>query len=175
MSRLVRAARQLGQTIAFHRDPAAYFRTRGARIGARLELFGGGIHTFGSEPYLVTIGDDVTISHDVSFITHDGGLRALRDRFPGAYYYAPIVVGDRAFIGARATILPGATIGARAIVGAGAVVVGDVPPETVVAGVPARPVKSLNEYAAARREAWIDTSRLSAREKERLLRERLCH
>jgi acetyltransferase-like isoleucine patch superfamily enzyme len=160
--------------IAFQMDPAAYFRARGARIGARLELFGGSIHMFGSEPYLVTIGDDVTISHDVSFITHDGGLRAVRDRFPDAYYYAPIVVGDRAFIGARATLLPGATIGARSIVGAGAVVTGTVPPETVVAGVPARPIRSLEEYAAARRQDWIDTSRLTAREKEQILRERLC-
>jgi serine acetyltransferase len=173
MSLLLRAVRHLRELVAFHRDPVAYFRSKGATIGARLELFGGGLHTLGAEPYLVTIGDDVTISHDVSLITHDGGLRAVRDRFPDAYYYAPIVIADRVFIGARATLLPGTTVGERAVIGAGSVVAGDVPAGTVVAGIPARPIKSVDDYAAARRGEWIDTSRLSAREKERLLRERL--
>ena len=113
------------------------------RIGDRVEIIGGHIHTFGSEPYLVAIGDQVTISNDVQFITHDGGLRVIRDRHPGAYYYAPITVESRVFIGAKALVLPGVAIGEGAVVAAGAVVASDVDPGTVVAGVPARKVKSV--------------------------------
>jgi acetyltransferase-like isoleucine patch superfamily enzyme len=158
-------------TLGYWIDPVGFHRRRGARIGERVELIGGGPHMFGSEPYLVTVGDDVTISHGVDFITHDGGLRVMRDRWPDAYVYAPITVGDRAFIGAHAVLMPGVTIGDRAVVGVGAVVTRDVPAGMVVAGVPARPVRPAEEYAAASRERWIDTAGMSADAKERLLRE----
>jgi len=55
----------------------------------------------------------------------------------------PIVIKQKAWIGAAATILPGITIGENSVVAAGAVVTRDVPPNTIVAGVPARVVKSL--------------------------------
>jgi acetyltransferase-like isoleucine patch superfamily enzyme len=151
-------------------DPVAFHRSQGVRIGARVDLYGAGLFTFGSEPYLVTVGDDVTISHEVDFITHDGGLRVVRDEHPGAFHYGPITVEDGAFIGAHAVLLPGVTIGAGAVVGAGSVVTRDVPPRSVVAGVPAKVVKSVEEYGVSRRAEWIDTEGLSAAEKERLLR-----
>ena len=58
---------------------------------------------------------------------------------------APIVIGDRVWIGSNATVLPGVTIGDGAIVAAGAVVTKDVAPNTVVAGVPARLLRPLTE------------------------------
>jgi acetyltransferase-like isoleucine patch superfamily enzyme len=159
-------------TLRYWSDPVAFHRRRGVRIGERVELIGGGPHMFGSEPYLVTIGDDVTISHDVDFITHDGGLRVVRDRWPGAYMYAPISIGRRAFIGAHAVLMPGVTVGDGAVVGVMSVVTKDVPAGTVVAGVPARPVRSVEEYAAASRGRWIDTGGMTASKKEELLRRR---
>jgi serine acetyltransferase len=162
---LLRLLRELQSRIRFAQDPVAYLRAQGARIGERVELYGGSIHTFGSEPYLVSIGDDVTISNGVEFVTHDGGLRVVRKEHPGAYYYAPITVGDRAFIGAGALILPGVSIGERSVIGAGAVVTRDVPAETVVAGNPAVPIKSTEEYGLARRSEWVDTSGLSPAQK----------
>lgn len=168
---LSRILRELRSRIEFARDPVAYHRRRGARIGERVEIIDGSIHMFGSEPYLVTIGDDVTISTGALFIPHDGGLRVIRDRNPGAYYYAPIVVGRQAFIGAQSMILPGVTIGDRVVVGARSLVTRDVPDDTVVAGSPARPIRTIDEYAEARRTEWLDTSGLDEAAKERLLRE----
>jgi maltose O-acetyltransferase len=61
----------------------------------------------------------------------------------------PVVIGDNVWIGMRATILPGTTIGRGAVVAAGAVVTGSIPPLTVVAGVPARPIGGRAADAAA--------------------------
>ncbi len=55
----------------------------------------------------------------------------------------PVAIGRNVWVGARAVILPGVHIGDNAVVGAGAVVTRDVPPYTVVAGVPARIIKEL--------------------------------
>jgi maltose O-acetyltransferase len=82
----------------------------------------------------VTIGNRVAVGHRVMFLTrdHDPGTVAQR---AGAVRRAPIVVEDGAWIGARATVLPGVTIGAGAVIGAGVAVTHDVPPHTLVSGV----------------------------------------
>ena len=77
---MIRQALSLAvNTARLHRDPVRYFRSRGVEIGEGVEIFGANLFTFGSEPYLVSIGNHVTISHNVDFITHDGGLRIARD------------------------------------------------------------------------------------------------
>ncbi|HEX4436216.1 MAG TPA: acyltransferase [Solirubrobacteraceae bacterium] len=165
--------RKLHEHTSFKRDPIGYHRRQGVHIGERLDLIGGHPKTFGSEPYLITIGDDVTISNEVVFITHDGGLRVIRHEHPGAFYYAPITVGDRVFIGAGAWLLPGVHIGAGAIIGARALVTREVPPNTVVAGVPARPIKSVEEYVSGHVEDWLDTAGLASVEKRGILEKHL--
>lgn len=82
------------------------------------------------------IGDNVSISPEVAILTTQHRLDA-----PGFPVESrPVVIGDHVWIGFRATILPGTTIGHGAVVAAGAVARGDIPPMTVVAGVPARQV-----------------------------------
>lgn len=90
----------------------------------------------------VTLGDGCLVGHNVVFATlnHD-----FRPEHRAAMNPAPIVVEENVWIGSNATILQGVTIGAGAIVAAGAVVTKDVPPRTVVAGVPARVVRSIEE------------------------------
>jgi maltose O-acetyltransferase len=84
----------------------------------------------------LVIGNDVSVSADVAIITTQHQWRA-----PGFVLESrDVVIEDHVWIGMRATILPGTTIGRGAVVAAGAVVSGTVPPMTVVAGVPARPV-----------------------------------
>ncbi len=88
----------------------------------------------------VTIGDGCQIGHNVVFATLNHGL-SPEDR--KNTYPAPIVLGRNVWVGSNATILQGVTIGDNAVVGAGAVVTHDVAAGAVVAGVPARFVKSI--------------------------------
>jgi maltose O-acetyltransferase len=88
----------------------------------------------------ITIGRNVGIGHQVMFLTstHEPGVGKAMGREVGK----PIVVGDGAWIGARATIMPGVTIGAGATIGVGSVVTKDCEPGGVYAGVPARLLKT---------------------------------
>ena len=88
----------------------------------------------------IVIRDRATIAYRVNLITHwDPGASKLAEvRKPHA---AGITIGEDAYVGTAATILPGVTIGAGSIVAAGAVVTRDVPPNAVVGGVPARFIK----------------------------------
>ena len=105
---------------------------------------------FGRELFLdlqaeVVIEDRVTISHRVMILTHtDAGESPLRDQFINTEQ-APVVIRRGAYIGANVTILQGVEIGAESVVGAGAVVTRSVPPLSVVAGVPARVLKTVGE------------------------------
>jgi len=84
----------------------------------------------------VTIGRGCAISWDVVITDTD------YHEIPGTASTKPVSIGDGVWIGCRATVLKGVTIGEGAIVAAGAVVTKDVAPRTLVAGVPAQPVKS---------------------------------
>ena len=82
----------------------------------------------------VTIGNNVSISPEVMFITS----QHLKDDPEFPIEDKPIVIEDYVWVGSRATLLPGVKIGKGAVVAAGAVVARDVPPYVVVGGVPAK-------------------------------------
>lgn len=83
----------------------------------------------------ITIGDGTLIGHNVVLATINHDLDPANGR---KNHYAPIRIGTHVWIGSNATVLPGVSIGDWAVVAAGAVVTRDVPPYTVVTGVPAR-------------------------------------
>jgi acetyltransferase-like isoleucine patch superfamily enzyme len=86
------------------------------------------------------IGDDVLIGHNVVIVTLN---HSFTPEHRGDLEPHPVNIGNKVWIGANATILPGVTIGDGAIVAAGAVVTKDVVPKTLVGGVPARLIKSV--------------------------------
>jgi acetyltransferase-like isoleucine patch superfamily enzyme len=108
-----------------------------------------GMPDFGSEPYLISIGRHVTISTRVTFINHDGGTWVFRHepRYREVIKFGRIVIHDNCFIGSGATLMPGICVGPNAVVAAHSVVTSDVPPDTVVGGIPARVLMSVHEYA----------------------------
>jgi acetyltransferase-like isoleucine patch superfamily enzyme len=113
---------------------------KGVRVGNRCKISS---HTFVCEG--VTLEDEVFVGHNVTFIndrypratTGDGALQTEAD-----WECLPTVVKRGASIGSGATLLCGITVGEHAIVGAGSVVTKDVPPGAVVAGNPARVMRS---------------------------------
>ncbi len=88
----------------------------------------------------VVLGDGCQIGHNVVFATLNHGL-APEER--PTTHPAPIVLGRNVWVGSNATILQGVTIGDNAVVAAGAVVAKDVPADTIVGGVPARPIRHI--------------------------------
>ena len=130
---------------------AEYFREQGAQIGENCSIIPTNL---GVEPYLVKIGDHVTIAEGVKFLTHDGAPWIFRDEIPDLQVFGPIIIEDNCVIGQNAILFPNIKIGKNAVVGAGAVVISDVPPDTIVMGIPARPFGSVAKYKEKCIERW---------------------
>jgi len=112
----------------------------------------------------------VHITSGCQFVTHDGGTLILRSEVPDLELTAPIVIGNDVYIGMRTIILPGVTIGNRCIIGAGSVVTRSIPDNTVAAGVPARVIKSTDEYLQSAKARSLKLGHLRGEEKARALK-----
>ena len=134
-----------------------------------------GTPNFGSEPYLITIGDKTTVSFDVAFVTHDAATRVLRNlpgRNPETVIYGPIKVGRNCFIGCRSVILPNVTIGDNTIIGAGSVVNRDIPSGVVAAGVPCKVICTIEEYEKKHKGEFLYMVSMPREEKKKFLLKR---
>lgn len=118
-------------------------RSLGVKVGEGSRIY---TRSFSGEPWLVSIGDRVTVAPGVDFITHDASSCLLQDEKGRRYRYARITVGNDVFIGANTTILPGVRIGNRVVVAAGSVVNRSIPDNCVVGGVPARFLRTFDEF-----------------------------
>ncbi len=128
-------------------DPIKYARTIGVTVGENCRFIGS--PNWGSEPWLISIGNHVTISFDCAFITHDGATWVFRETEPykNVVKFGRISIGNNSFVGARSTILPNVHIGNDAIIAAGSVVTKSIPDGEVWGGVPARKITTTLEYA----------------------------
>lgn len=114
-----------------------YLRRQGMKIGKDCMVFSG---SFGSEPYLIEIGDHVAIAANCTFINHEGAEWLVRDKYQNLNVFGKIIIGDNTFIGMGCTLLPGTEIGANCIIGASSVVRGKIANNSVVLGNPAKVV-----------------------------------
>jgi len=137
----------VGRGVRIMRDFEAHFRgdatiepnvffDRGVTISAHEEFF---------------IGADTVIAEWVSIHDNDHYLSPTVPYQFAGFVTSPVRIGRNVWLGARCTILKGVTIGDDAVVAAGAVVTNDVPPATVVGGVPARPLKTVTRTTRAGR------------------------
>lgn len=129
-----------------HEDAMEYkisqMRDAGYLIGDHCKIYS----SLGTpEPYLIEIGNDVTISFDVTVITHDNAPIKVVD---GATdIVGKIVIGNNCFIGAGAIILPGVTLAEKTIIAAGSVVTKSVhESQRIVAGNPAKEIGTWDDY-----------------------------
>lgn len=131
-------------------DIIGHYQNLGVRIGKNVNIISPTSPViFSSEPYLVSIGDNTTISFEVAFVTHDAATRVIRhlpDGNPETVIYGPINIGKNCFIGCRSTIFPNVTIGDNSIIGAGSIVNRSIPANSVAAGNPCRVICTLDEY-----------------------------
>ena len=106
------------------------------------------------------------ITTGVRFITHDGGTLLFRNLVPDLEITKPITIGDNVYIGNNVIILPGVTIGSNVIIGAGAVVSRSIPDNSVAVGVPARVIKTADEYLEKAKNESLHLGHLKAKEKD---------
>ncbi len=126
---------------------------------------------WGTEPFLISIGDNVYITDGCMFVNHDGGTLILRKDVPDLEITAPIRVGNNVYFGVRSIIMPGVSIGNRVIVGAGSIVTKDIPDNSVCVGSPARVIKSVDDYLDKCKGNSLHFGHLSAKDKEIALKE----
>lgn len=122
-----------------------------------------GTRSFGSEPYMIKIGNNFYSSSKVQFVTHDGSVNVLRNmytEYKNIDYFLPIIIGNNVFIGFNAIILPGTKIGDNVIVGAGSIVKGSLKSNSVYAGVPVKYICSIEDYANKNKDKFIYTKHL---------------
>lgn len=121
------------------------------RIGSKVYI---GLNAYVVSHTGITIGDDSVLSDHVYLNDGTHGLNPTAGHImeQPVTSKGPIQIGNGVFIGYRALILPGVSVGAHSVVSAQSVVTADVPPFTMVAGSPARPIKRFDHES----DRWID-------------------
>ena len=160
--------RQLYKLIYSKLKPIKYMEKVGVNFPRRgVKLYGK--VAWGSEPWIITLGSNVHITDGVKFITHDGGTLLYRHLVPDLEITKPIVVGDNVYIGNNVIILPGVKIGNNVVIGAGAIVSRDIPDNSVAVGVPARVIKTADEYLEKLKRESLHLGHLKGQEKDKAL------
>lgn len=125
---------------------------------------------FGSEPYLIEIGNNVQITGGVKFTNHGGGW-VLRHKYPDFDFFGKIKIGNNVYIGNDVLIMAGVTIGNNVIIGAGSVVSKSIADNSVAVGNPIRVVTTIESFEEKYSHFNVSTKKLSKDEKRKFLLE----
>ena len=142
-----------------------FFRKNGVHIGSNVHI---NCNILTNESGLIYIGDNVTIAHDVQFITHDNSIsRAI----PGkGNLFGRIVIGNGCFIGARSTLMYGVNLASDIIVAAGSVVTRSFDDSgVIIGGNPAKVISTYEAFASKYRANAVNVKGLSKNGIDRLL------
>lgn len=136
-----------------------YLRRKGVQIGEGTVFFSPStIVVDDNRPYLVKIGSRCKITAGVTILAHDYSISVLRPTFHFITNdsTAQTVIGDNCFLGIRSVIMGGVKLGNNVIVATGAVVTKDVPDNSVVAGVPAKVISTLEDFYKRKKASQIE-------------------
>ncbi|RUO74524.1 acyltransferase [Pseudidiomarina sediminum] len=130
----------------------------GVVIGENCRIY---IRDFGSEPFLIQLGDNVTITSGVKILTHDGATGLIADDKGKRFQrYSPVKIGNNVFLGVNSIVMPGVSIGDNVIVAAGSIVTKDIPSGSVFGGNPAKSICSFEDYSSKVKAEYISDSQL---------------
>lgn len=146
-------------------NPEKYARFIGVKIGTGCKI---ATLNFGSEPYLITIGNNVQITSDVKFSTH-GAAWVFRKKYPNFDVFGKITVGDNVYIGNNVMIMPGVSIGNNVIIGAGAIVTKSVPDNLIIGGNPAKIIGNIDDLEQKLLPFNVDSKKMNSKEKKLFL------
>jgi acetyltransferase-like isoleucine patch superfamily enzyme len=124
--------------------------------------------SFGSEPYLIEIGNHVQITNGTKIFTHGGGW-VFRDQYPKLDYFGKVKIKNNVYIGNNSMIMPGVTIGNDVIVGAGSIVTKSIPDGKIVAGNPARIVGESKDFVEKIKQYDVGSKGMGFDEKKKYL------
>lgn len=142
-----------------------YARYLGVKIGDDCDIQK---VSFGSEPYLIEIGNDVQITDGTKIFNH-GGARVLRKKYPDMDFFGKVIIGNNVYIGNNSLILPGVVIGSNVLVAAGSVVTKSIPDNVVVGGNPAKILSTLENFELKVLEKNLNTKGMNYEQKKLFL------
>ena len=145
-----------------------YLRKQGVSVGEGVRFFSPSNTLVDLQnPWLLSIGNNVNITHGVIILTHDYSWSAIKNciDFKGKILGAqsPVSIGNNVFIGMNAVITRGVTVGDNVIIGAGSVVTKDCESNSVYAGNPAEKIMTIEEYAIKREYKQFEEAKALAR------------
>jgi acetyltransferase-like isoleucine patch superfamily enzyme len=160
------------RNLAFKLNSVELLCREGAQIGSNCRWMS---QCYCSEPFLLTIGNNVSVGLGVQLITHEGGVWVLRHMTKNHKLekFGRVVIGNNVFLGNNAIVFPNVTIGDNVIVGAGSLVIKDIPSGSVVAGQPAKKIKDIDDYINSTISSCISSRGLPPIERRRLIFENL--
>ena len=150
----------------------AALRKKGVTIGNQCNISSD--VKFGTEPYLISIGNHVRLTSNVQFVTHDGSMWVLRGSGivpEGTNLFGKISIGNNVNIGWNTVIMPNVTIGDNCIIGIGAVVTKNIPDNSVAAGIPARIICSIDEYYNKHSQDFINLAGVPSEQRKQKITE----
>lgn len=106
-------------------------------------------YNFGTEPHMISFGNNVHVASGVTFINHDVSVFMLRHMEPDTEFKArvgEITIGDNVFIGSNSILLYGVHIGNNVVIGAGSIVTKDIPDSAVAVGAPCKPIGAFDDW-----------------------------